>query len=264
MQRLLSVAFSLFLLCFWGACEGPDSKDKEAIPSPVVKKSGEWSYLYLYQWQLADIVYPALRQTKAFPEDVPLHSVHMRLYADGLSVQGGCNTMYGTLSLQKDERFQVSALKQTEQGCPFPLEEADTVVFAAIADAIHHQRLEQQEQVYLKLSTKQGVELLFLGIPTPELQYGKATERFVELAVYTTPCMEEQCFSWREITYSDTYDQIPVTEWSVDFPGIEGFTPQLNHTHIVRVQEYQTNNGKRWTHDLTVSTRLHSKKRWIR
>jgi hypothetical protein len=168
--------------------------------------------------------------------------------------------MGGMLEYQEKNKLKVSELRITQRGCDRPYLEADDIIYDAIQETKSHRLRQKEDQFQLRLSTSKDMHLLFYGIPTPELKYGEATQRFIELRVNTTPCKENLCFQWREVKYTETLERVPITDnWSTDFPGMEGFSPGGNHNYILRLNEYQTPNGKLWILDLMVQERTRNK-----
>ena len=257
MYRTLFVLSALYLI----ACQTKESQSltiAHSVAAPVNTKleptvPKAFPGLGYYEWQLVAITSSDKANSVQLPSGVAVDRFYMWFNKDRLSIKGDCNRMGAHVKMQPDGTFKIDGFRMTQTGCSQGLNQADNMIASALSGAQRYDIVQRAKQYHLRIKTKAGVQFHFIGHPTPELEYGEGTRRFIEIKMSTKPCRDKPCLRWRAFSYAEDYSKIPVSDtWQSIYPGIQGFKPEPNHNYVVRLKEYQTPRGPLWVHDLTV------------
>lgn len=173
-------------------------------------------------------------------------SLYLVTIKDGrLSVTGGCNNMSGSITQTHGNGFSVGPMMGTKRACMGTLMQADS----EISDYLSRVTTYSLDKQTLHLKTNNNQVLHFNGIATDETKYGsKGVRKFIELT------NTSKGIQWREATYDTRWIRNNKdAPWErAKFPGIQGFTPEMNMQYIVRLHEYTDPQTKKavWVKDM--------------
>lgn len=161
-----------------------------------------------------------------------------------IGVSGGCNIMGGDITLGQGNSFSVGPMMSTKRACMGTLMQSDNEISQHLRKASSYTLNGQT----LSLTTEEDYTLNFTGIMTDEARYGApGVRKFIELT------NTKQGIQWREAKYDSNWIRIKDNApWQSNFPGIKGFTPEMDMKYIVRLHEYTNPTTKKaiWVKDM--------------
>ncbi|MFN3579943.1 MAG: DUF4377 domain-containing protein [Pseudomonas sp.] len=170
-------------------------------------------------------------------------------FRDGrISVSGSCNQMGASYSI-RGETLSVGDLMQTMMACERPL----MVREAAIRNFLRlplKAKLGGDEALALTLSSGDGSNLVFKGVPTAQTRFGSTGEQiFLEVQPHKAACHhamipDYQCLQVREVRYDSNGVQSSAGDWTYLYQEIEGFEHQAGTRYVLRVQRYMVANPR--------------------
>lgn len=238
-----------YLVCaqFLTACGGTNINAKPAPHKPQMTKpmtSNSSSSLSSMIWKLHSIQ-DSNGAVSTMMKSGDAASNYQVIIKDGrLSITGGCNNMSGSVTQTQGNGFSVGPLMGTKRACMGTLMQADSEISNYLSRVTSYSLNNQT----LSLNTNNNQVLRFNGTPTDDTKYGsKGVRKFIELT------NTSKGIQWREATYNSSWIQNNKdAAWHSNFPGIQGFTPEMNRHYIVRLHEYtnpQTNKTV-WVKDM--------------
>lgn len=201
-----------------------------------------------YHWQLAqahDKNGHAIDALLARPEK-PLQ---LDFTAHGIAISNTCNRMRASYSTA-DNRIRIGALAATLMACPdSKLMALDKAASEYLSGTLEFSVDRGNAAPVLTLSTAQGDQLTFNGIPTAETRYGNAgVTVFLEVAPETKPCNHPlmpnaQCLEVRAVHYgANGIREGEPGPWQTLGQNIEGYTHEPGVRNVLRVQRYKVSN----------------------
>uniref|UniRef100_UPI003340488A DUF4377 domain-containing protein n=1 Tax=Castellaniella defragrans TaxID=75697 RepID=UPI003340488A len=166
-----------------------------------------------------------------------------------LSIQGGCNTLFGPYTLEPDGGLQAGPLASTRMACAPALMQLDTEIGARLTGRLDIRILEGAGSPQLILTTIGGDSMTFDGTPTPQTRYGGPGQiMFLEVAPESVACNHPQipdhrCLRVRERHYDASgILQPPASDWRTLYAPIENYTHHDGESTILRVRRYVLKN----------------------
>jgi NlpE N-terminal domain/Domain of unknown function (DUF4377)/META domain len=174
---------------------------------------------------------------------VPKHGFVLRFDGDRLNVQGGCNTMNGSWSLDAQGRLMVGRMAATMKACEPALMQADKALADLLA-AGPQAEAQPGAPATLRLAAADRGNLVFSGQRTPLSLYGPPTRIFLEVGPQTVECvsgvMRTQCLQVRERRFDAQGLRIePPGEWRIFHGDIDGYTHTPGVRNVLRIDRYQ-------------------------
>lgn len=237
-RRLAAVVAALGL----SACaSGPGTSGSTASWEPLAP--GAERTLEAYRWRLESatdgqgrrIDGIALPDGRAFAFAFP---------ASRVVIDGGCNTMRGSVQVDAGGRIRVGRLASTMKACDDSLMQADAALAKLLADPLKA-AIDGSAEPRLRLVTAASDTLVLVGHPTPEARYGKGTLLFLEVAAQRVPCnlppmRIATCLQVRDRVFDA--NGLPVGapgEWRAFTGEIEGYTHREGERNVLRVKRFE-------------------------
>lgn len=164
--------------------------------------------------------------------------------ADGVSVQGPCNTLAGTFSVNADGRLEIPPLRATLTACDQLFMAADTALSALLAQPLQ-MTFPAGATTQLQLQTPGKDTLLFEGALTPEALYGPGTIIFLEIDAQRLACRNPRnadttCLQARELAFDEQGVRIPPPgPWKPFYDPIDGYTHVPGERNVLRVKRFE-------------------------
>ena len=244
--QLLGILLSA---AFVSACAGTSMENKptnNTVQKPSASTSA--NSLTAYTWQLASYQAAGAVASTQLKAGEPTSRYQLAINEGRAVISGGCNVMSGALTLGPNNSFSIGPLRSTMRACFGTLGKSDNEVKAYLSKASQY----AINNHTLTLSAKTGEKLTFKGTETPETKYGgKGVRKFIELNSTAKGVV------WREAKYDAKWIRIKDNaKWQSNFPGIEGFKPEVNMHYIVRLFEFTDPKTQKpvWVKDMVTTT----------
>ena len=240
------IAVSLLTACGAGTNSASTSVNKQETPKPMTIHTDK--LLNTMNWQLASVKGTDGNSSTLLKSGDAASIYKASIKNDRISITGGCNAMNGSINRGPGNRFSVGPMMGTKRACMGTLMQSD----AEISDYLSRVTSYSISNQSLILKTDNGQHLTFTGSATDETKYGsKGIRKFIELN------STDKGIVWREAKYDSRWIRIKDdAKWQSNFPGIQGFTPEVNMHYIVRLHEYIDPTTKKavWVKDMVTTS----------
>lgn len=167
----------------------------------------------------------------------------LRFSGTGLSVKGGCNTLFGRWQFTPQDVLVVSGPASTQMACEPALMSADAAMAKALASPLQA-KLEAGSPPLLRLTTAAQQTLSFEGRRTLTAQHGAPTRVFLEVAAQRVPCTPAlqpptTCLQVRELRFDDQGLRAGSPgPWQAFYGEILGYTHVPGTSNVLRINRY--------------------------
>lgn len=188
-------------------------------------------HLESMHWHMQSLQSQGKTPSSQLKSGIAASKIQLVFKQNRIAIKGGCNHLGASLTITPPDGFKTGPWMSTEMACSDRrLMQTDAEMTAYLSNAVRY----EIQGNNLTITTKNYETLRFQGTATAETKYGsKGIRKFIEINNSSAG------LKWREAQYDKNWIRIKDNaSWQDNFPGIEGFTPEMDHEYIVRIHEF--------------------------